>query len=170
MDIDPAFLRRMPVQIKTRPPDAAGRVDILKKQLSKETLDPDVDLEAIARAIDGFTGSDIRELIRVATMRRMKDLMKDLSTTGKGGHGTSKAQLVRPVSSHDFVFALSKMKGSGATAADYSAEIASARDKTSQLFDALLGSLSRPRPKEGEGDNQGGNGDDESGLDVGGTD
>ncbi len=62
----------MPVTIRTVAPDFAGRVDILKKQLLRESLDDDVDLEEIAAQLDGYTGSDIRELLRVVTMVRMK--------------------------------------------------------------------------------------------------
>ncbi len=38
MDIDPAFLRRMPVSIKTKSPDEKQRVDILKCLLTKEIV------------------------------------------------------------------------------------------------------------------------------------
>ena len=75
MDLDRAFLRRMPVQVMTKVPDASARLAILRAQLSRERLAGDVNLEELARCTEGFTGSDIRELIRVAKQRRLKVLM-----------------------------------------------------------------------------------------------
>jgi SpoVK/Ycf46/Vps4 family AAA+-type ATPase len=65
MDLDKAFLRRMPVSIKTVAPDLRGRLDILRKMLVLEKLDVDVDLQNIAMRTDDFTGSDLRELVRL---------------------------------------------------------------------------------------------------------
>ena len=62
MDLDKAFLRRMPVTVKTPVPDAASRRDILAKMLSHHQLTDDVDVEEIARRTADFTGSDLRGL------------------------------------------------------------------------------------------------------------
>ena len=67
-DLDKAFLRRMPVMIHVPPPDQRGREDILKRQLSSEVLDSDVSIEEVALRTDGFTGSDLRELVRTASL------------------------------------------------------------------------------------------------------
>jgi len=41
-------------------PDKSNREKILKVILSKETLEPDVDLESIAKMADGYSGSDLK--------------------------------------------------------------------------------------------------------------
>ena len=41
-------------------PDAANRAKILKVILAKEDLSPDVDFDAVASMIDGYSGSDLK--------------------------------------------------------------------------------------------------------------
>eukprot|EP01038_Epipyxis_sp_PR26KG_P006954 gene6954-9510_t len=75
MDLDPAFLRRMPVQILTKVPDLNGRIAIFKAQLSKESVDDDVNIIELAEATNNFTGADIKEVIRVAKLQRAKTFL-----------------------------------------------------------------------------------------------
>jgi SpoVK/Ycf46/Vps4 family AAA+-type ATPase len=42
--------------------------------LRKEKVAPDVQLDMLAAATEGFTGSDIRELVRIANLQRLKEL------------------------------------------------------------------------------------------------
>jgi SpoVK/Ycf46/Vps4 family AAA+-type ATPase len=81
-DIDSAFLRRMPFQIKTLAPDLTSRVDILKKMIyfNKYSVDSSVDLVQLAVELEGYTGSDIKELLRVACVHRMKNIIKDVKS------------------------------------------------------------------------------------------
>lgn len=81
LDIDPAFLRRMPVRIQTKVPEVQDRIAILKALLKKESqsaenptgaIGADVDLQQIAIETEGCTGSDLRELVRVAVLQREK--------------------------------------------------------------------------------------------------
>jgi ATPase family AAA domain-containing protein 1 len=75
-DIDPAFLRRMPLKIKVAEPDAVAREDILRCILRNEgTLSDCINLSTIAELLEGFTGSDLRELCRLAGISRMKRMM-----------------------------------------------------------------------------------------------
>lgn len=84
-DIDPAFLRRMPVRIQTRMPDAAARAEILSALLKKEThIGSDVDLVYIAQAAEDFSGSDLRELVRVAVLQREKSRLQSLKSSMGG--------------------------------------------------------------------------------------
>lgn len=123
-DLDKAFLRRMPVQIQTRVPSLSGRAAILAAQLNREKLDSDVDLEELAVRTEGYTGSDIRELVRVASLQRVKsyvitarqaiDMAADSSSSpAASAAGTSKATLqTRPLSRADFEYALGKTSSS----------------------------------------------------------
>lgn len=59
-DIDKSFLRRMPFILEIPLPDGKGRLDILSKILSKETLDNNIDLSTLAEVTEGFSGSDLK--------------------------------------------------------------------------------------------------------------
>lgn len=74
-DLDKAILRRMPISIQMPVPDAAGRKDILLKSLKGEVLSAGIDLDSIADGLEGFTGSDIREFVRVVVLQRNKELI-----------------------------------------------------------------------------------------------
>ena len=76
MDLDAAILRRMPVQIKTKMPDINGRVDVLKKQLKDDILTDDVNLRKLALRTENFSGSDLKELVRVTMLSRTKRSIK----------------------------------------------------------------------------------------------
>jgi len=62
--IDDAILRRLTRKFYVAAPDAYDRKWILKKILKGERLDRTVDLNALAKATEGFTGSDLKELCK----------------------------------------------------------------------------------------------------------
>ena len=68
-DLDEAVLRRMPRRILVDLPDITTREAILKVSLSKNRLAPDVNLTAVALKLEGYTGSDIKEVCREAVVR-----------------------------------------------------------------------------------------------------
>lgn len=109
-DIDDAFRRRMPVSIETRTPTTEGRRDILEKMLSNEHLDETVSLEEVAICSEGFSGSDLRELVRAVNTVRAKEMIesfKDFQKSGSKGHFHSTP---RPLCMNDFHSALSKLR------------------------------------------------------------
>jgi len=77
-DLDAAFLRRMPVKIQTRMPDVQGRLEILQAQLKDEDWSGvegvALDLHHIAMQTAGYSGSDLRELVRIAQLQRAKEM------------------------------------------------------------------------------------------------
>lgn len=91
-DLDKAFLRRMPVTIQTKVPDLNGRLSIIVKLIGKEALHPAVNLNEIASLTEGFTGSDLRELVRLAALPRIKEMtkgIKDYRESNKSLNSTS---------------------------------------------------------------------------------
>ena len=76
--LDPAILRRLPLQIEVPLPSAAARQAILCKMLRAEhaALD-DEQLRAIAARTDGFSGSDLKELCRVASLQPVSQIAAD---------------------------------------------------------------------------------------------
>jgi SpoVK/Ycf46/Vps4 family AAA+-type ATPase len=122
-DLDPAFLRRMPVQVRTVMPDVAAREAILRAQLRSEKVDPALDLGALAVAVGEVSGSDIREVVRVAKQHRAKKLLGSLKETlatpadsevdDKKSDKTPAAPadlVVRPLTLENFQYALHKRK------------------------------------------------------------
>ena len=76
--IDPALLRpgRLDELIYVSVPDEAGRRHILGIQTRKMPLDKDVDLDALARRTDRFTGADLEDLVRRAGMSALRRSLK----------------------------------------------------------------------------------------------
>jgi cell division protease FtsH len=69
-DLDPALLRpgRFDRQILVQPPDLKGRVAILGVHTRGKPLDPDVDLEVVARQTAGLTGADLASICNEAAI------------------------------------------------------------------------------------------------------
>ena len=103
-DVDKAILRRMPAQIQIKLPKLDNRRDIVKRILrNTEKKDADIDINYIASMTDGFSGSDLRELCRIAAMIRVMEKEDDLEV----GYNE-----LRNISNKDFIEALERMKES----------------------------------------------------------
>jgi len=64
--IDPAIKRRMPRQVCVNLPNKQQRIQILQLILRGEVLDSDVDFNRLADLTDKYSGSDLKEICRVA--------------------------------------------------------------------------------------------------------
>jgi cell division protease FtsH len=76
--LDPALLRpgRFDRQILVDRPDVKGRLDILRLHAQNIELDPEVNLEQVARRTPGFVGADLANLLNEAALlaaRRDRD-------------------------------------------------------------------------------------------------
>lgn len=74
-DLDDAVLRRFPRRLMVDLPDASSRAGILKKITEKEDLAPSVDLAALAETLEGYSGSDLRNLCVSAAMEPVRDIL-----------------------------------------------------------------------------------------------
>lgn len=66
----------MPAQFHVGLPNEEQRLKIVRLVLMSETISDDVDLNRIAKLTNGFSGSDIRELCRNASVYRIRNFMK----------------------------------------------------------------------------------------------
>jgi cell division protease FtsH len=68
--LDPALLRagRFDRQVLVDRPDKKGRIEILKVHMKKVRVAPDVDPEAVAALMPGFTGADLANLVNEAAL------------------------------------------------------------------------------------------------------
>ncbi len=81
--VDPALLRpgRFDRLIYVKPPNNEGRKDILDIYTRKMPLGDDVNLEEIAKLLDGFVGSDIEALCREAGLFALRENIESDSIT-----------------------------------------------------------------------------------------
>ena len=114
-DLDEAVLRRFPRRILVDLPDLETRKEVLEVTLAENRLDRNVNLTSIAERLDGYTGSDIKEVCREAVVQisheQAKLLDQGFSNT-KEDVTEGSLQRLRPVTAEDFERALSKLKRS----------------------------------------------------------
>lgn len=111
-DLDRAILRRMPATFNVPMPNAAQRHQILKLILENEPVSDDVDIIKIARCTEGFSGSDLRELCRNASVYRVRDYMKNTERATTSADGEEYHDALRPITMEDLTVSLNKMKDS----------------------------------------------------------
>lgn len=66
------MIRRLEKRIYIPLPEKVSRKRILEIKLKDQQLEEDVDLEAIAERLDGYSGADIDVIVRDARMQPMR--------------------------------------------------------------------------------------------------
>jgi transitional endoplasmic reticulum ATPase len=94
--IDPALLRpgRLERLVYVPPPDAPARVAILRSTARNTPLATDVDLDALAAELDGYSAADCAALIREAALTAMRESLEATEVTA--AHLTAARKAVRP--------------------------------------------------------------------------
>ncbi|KAJ6633559.1 Katanin p60 ATPase-containing subunit A-like 1 [Pseudolycoriella hygida] len=105
-DIDEALRRRLEKRIYIPLPNDEGREALLKINLREVKLDPSVDLTAISRKLQGYSGADITNVCRDASMMSMRRKIAGLKPEQIRQLATEEVDL--PVSTQDFNEAISK--------------------------------------------------------------
>ncbi|KAL3810869.1 hypothetical protein ACHAXA_003391 [Cyclostephanos tholiformis] len=82
-DVDPAFLRRMPRRVYVGPPDYDSRLSVLQGMLERVPLDPDFDLGLVARRTEGYSPSDIRELLQSAALYPLREAREEAISSSR---------------------------------------------------------------------------------------
>jgi SpoVK/Ycf46/Vps4 family AAA+-type ATPase len=89
--LDEPFIRRFQKRIYVPLPDFRTRRKLLELLTRKIRLAPDVDLDELARMLDGYSGSDIKDIVQGAYMKVVREYFE------RGAQGE-----LRPVSMNDF--------------------------------------------------------------------
>ncbi|KAJ2685720.1 hypothetical protein GGH99_003681 [Coemansia sp. RSA 1285] len=76
-DLDDAILRRLPRRILIDLPNAEERAKILAIHLQGEDLEQDVDLKALARRAESFSGSDLKNLCVTAALAALRERVRE---------------------------------------------------------------------------------------------
>jgi len=100
--LDEAFIRRFQKRIYVPLPSKEARLAILKMYSKSLKLDPSVDLEKLSEMLDGYTSSDIVDIVAAAHMRTVRELFE-----GVGGKGEP-----RPIRMEDFAEVIKHRKPS----------------------------------------------------------
>jgi len=100
-DIDEAILRRMPKKFPVSLPGKEQRRRILELVLADTKLDPDFNVEYIAKVTAGMSGSDIKEACRDAAMAPMREYIRQRRASG-AEISTINPEHVRGIRTDDF--------------------------------------------------------------------
>lgn len=74
--LDEAFIRRFQKRIYIPLPNKEARVELLKLYTKGLKLSKDIDLEKLADILDGYTSSDIKDIVMAAHLRTVKELFE----------------------------------------------------------------------------------------------
>ncbi|KAG0262131.1 hypothetical protein BGZ95_004083 [Linnemannia exigua] len=83
-DIDSAILRRMPKRFAIKLPSEEQRMNILKLMLAKTKIDPNFDFRKLVQKTAGFSGSDLKEACRNASMLPLREYLRGKGSDTKG--------------------------------------------------------------------------------------
>lgn len=102
-DVDRAILRRMPCAFRVGLPNSEQRREILNIILQNERLGYDVDLDELAEMTEGFSGSGLKEVCRVAAMSCVRDYMRSRSNSESSSSPADESENVnlRPITMTD---------------------------------------------------------------------
>lgn len=109
-DIDEALRRRLEKRIYIPLPSMEGRVELLKINLKELELSSDVDLEKIAEQMEGYSGADITNVCRDASLMAMRRRIEGL--TPEEIRNISRDEMHMPTTMEDFESALKKVSKS----------------------------------------------------------
>lgn len=107
-DLDDAVIRRLPRRIYVDLPDVENRMKIVKIFLSHEHLEPSFRFDELAKATEGYSGSDLKNLCIAAAYRPVQELLEKEKQLGEQTATPSLRQLVLD----DFIQAKSKVGAS----------------------------------------------------------
>mmetsp|Transcript_4618 Transcript_4618/g.8995 ORF Transcript_4618/g.8995 Transcript_4618/m.8995 type:complete len:204 (-) Transcript_4618:121-732(-) len=112
-DLDEAVLRRFPRRILVDLPDVETRQEILEVTMRENRVEPSVNFTTLAHRLEGYTGSDIKEVCREAVV----GISHEQASMLEGGAGGDRRSAMgwarlRPVHMGDFERALKKLQRS----------------------------------------------------------
>ncbi|KAG7244164.1 hypothetical protein INR49_004237 [Caranx melampygus] len=109
-DIDEALRRRLEKRIYIPLPSTKGRVELLRINLKELELASDVDLDKIADQMEGYSGADITNVCRDASLMAMRRRIEGL--TPEEIRNISRDEMHMPTTMEDFESALKKVSKS----------------------------------------------------------
>ena len=109
-ELDEAVRRRLEKRIHIPLPSLSARVAMLKIAVKGISIDPNCSLEAIAEKLDGYSGADITNVCRDASLMSMRRMISGLSPAEI--KALKKDELDCPITTDDLELAISKVQPS----------------------------------------------------------
>jgi SpoVK/Ycf46/Vps4 family AAA+-type ATPase len=100
--LDPAAMRRLPLKLYVGMPDEQSRLGILQVLLQHDNVDPNLDLNVIAKATKNYTGSDLKEMCKRALQYPIQEAIRD-------SIDVSEMSEPRPLAESDLLDAMKKI-------------------------------------------------------------
>ncbi|GAB5031022.1 katanin p60 atpase-containing subunit a-like 1-like [Nannochloropsis oceanica] len=121
-DLDDALRRRMEKRIYISLPTEEGRKELFRINMKDIELGDDLDLDILAKQTEGYSGADIANVCRDASMMSVRRVVEEARKQGLHGLEIQKALMANREKLHsstvtqaDFLFALSKVSKSVGT-------------------------------------------------------
>jgi len=116
-DVDRAILRRMPATFHIGLPTEIQRKAIFQRVLAMEAVAADIDYVRLSQLTEGFSGSDIRETCRAASVYRMRELASATTSVSVVANTTNEASSaatnsLRKINNSDLLNSVSKLRES----------------------------------------------------------
>ncbi|KAJ3072727.1 Katanin p60 ATPase-containing subunit A1 [Podochytrium sp. JEL0797] len=108
--IDEALRRRLEKRVYIPLPDSESRKELLKINLASIKVESGVDLDMLADRMDGYSGADITNICRDASMMSMRKRIRGL--TAEQIKSIPKEEMEAPATNEDFVAAINKIQSS----------------------------------------------------------
>jgi katanin p60 ATPase-containing subunit A1 len=106
-ELDMALLRRLEKRVLVPFPSATARATILRRALPPDRLERGSNIDEIADATEGYSGSDLVLVAKEAAMRPLRRLLASLDVDAPRSSGRGPAPQPAPVSRDDLAAALS---------------------------------------------------------------
>ena len=118
-DLDEALRRRLEKRIYIALPSHKGRKELITINMRGVDMGDDVDLDILAEAMDGYSGSDISNVCRDGAMKALRRVLDEARRQGlpmreiqKLVQEQKREQLTNPVCHDDFMSAIKNIKSS----------------------------------------------------------
>ena len=117
-DLDEALRRRLEKRVYIPLPDVEGRRELIRINMKGVEMDEDVDLDELAKKAGGYSGADVANVCRDASMMSVRRIMEQARKQGFGKEQMQamlkeqKQALHTAVTMQDFLMALSKVNRS----------------------------------------------------------
>jgi katanin p60 ATPase-containing subunit A1 len=118
-DLDEALRRRLEKRIYIALPSQKGRKELISINMRGVEMAEDVDLDVLAKAMDGYSGSDISNVCRDGAMKALRRVLDEARRRGlpmreiqKLVQEQKRDQLTNPVCHDDFMSAIRNIKSS----------------------------------------------------------
>ena len=121
-ELDMALLRRLEKRVLVPYPTTPARLQMLRKHLPDEKRHAHADLNQLADATEGYSGSDLVLVAKEAAMRPLRRLLATLDLDSQQRDPRSRPPPLGPVDAEDLAAALSATKPTVAAHAEKYAE------------------------------------------------